>query len=505
MSDSEGEYEIEYIEEEVEVEEGEEIEDSQMDDVDYEEDRTPKGMDSYDPFPDVKTEDDALLNKKEYYVYTQDELNKKQEDDVWAVHQVLNVPVSIAGALLRYYGWDKEKLYAPFFEDPERVCKKAGVVLDAKTSFVRGTKGKMITCTICFDDYDGADTASLRCNHIFCNTCWKDYCHARISSGPSCLLANCPHPKCTTVLDESVFKEFSDKDKFQKYAQFLSRSFVDENPHIKWCPAPNCGRAVYCPELTTVVVKCDCNNKFCFKCGYEAHAPASCALLKEWLKKEKDESETATWLTANTKVCPKCNTAIEKNGGCNHMTCSRCRHEFCWICNGNWSEHGSNTGGYYSCNKYKPSEVEVRNQENARALLEKYMHYYTRYANHDRSKKFESALRSKAQEKMQVLQQANKYTSWVDVEYIQKGVEQLIECRTTLKYTYVFAFYMEQGKEKNLFEWLQEDLEKTTERLSELLELPSEKYNKDSIIATTNDAKRRLHHLLEGVENGLVG
>jgi ariadne-1 len=34
-----------------------------------------------------------------------------------------------------------------------------------------------------------------------------------------------------------------------------------------------------------------------------------------------------------------------------HMTCSQCRHEFCWLCLGTWSEHGERTGGFYNCNK----------------------------------------------------------------------------------------------------------------------------------------------------------
>jgi len=29
------------------------------------------------------------------------------------------------------------------------------------------------------------------------------------------------------------------------------------------------------------------------------------------------------------KKCPKCNEYIEKNGGCDHMTC-RCSYEFWW-------------------------------------------------------------------------------------------------------------------------------------------------------------------------------
>merc|ERR1712216_493196 len=32
---------------------------------------------------------------------------------------------------------------------------------------------------------------------------------------------------------------------------------------------------------------------------------------------------------AHLKVCPRCRSQIEKNRGCNHMTC-RCGHEFDW-------------------------------------------------------------------------------------------------------------------------------------------------------------------------------
>jgi len=35
------------------------------------------------------------------------------------------------------------------------------------------------------------------------------------------------------------------------------------------------------------------------------------------------------------------------------MTCRLCTHEFCWLCLGDWAEHGQKTGGYYQCNKYE--------------------------------------------------------------------------------------------------------------------------------------------------------
>ena len=39
--------------------------------------------------------------------------------------------------------------------------------------------------------------------------------------------------------------------------------------------------------------------------------------------------------------CPKCRATIEKDGGCNHMVCKRCKFDFCWVCLGSWEPHGS--------------------------------------------------------------------------------------------------------------------------------------------------------------------
>lgn len=101
---------------------------------------------------------------------------------------------------------------------------------------------------------------------------------------------------------------------------------------------------------------CRCGFRFCFNCcdsNIGDHMPASCHDVERWMQKasgtvphrsflftyahffSSDESENVNWLLANTKKCPQCHAAIEKNGGCMHMTCRKnaggCGFEFCWL------------------------------------------------------------------------------------------------------------------------------------------------------------------------------
>ena len=48
-----------------------------------------------------------------------------------------------------------------------------------------------------------------------------------------------------------------------------------------------------------------------------------CVRWRQWKQKCHDDSETHNWMTANTKLCPKCSKPVEKNGGCNLVVC-RC-------------------------------------------------------------------------------------------------------------------------------------------------------------------------------------
>merc|ERR1740130_922344 len=107
------------------------------------------------------------------------------------------------------------------------------------------------------------------------------------------------------------------------------------------------------------------------------------------------------------------------------------------------------------------------------------------------------------------LQESTSGSSWIDVQYLKSANEMVIECRRTLKFTYVFGYYIplpkdgEINKSKELFEDHQESLERYTEVLSELTEMPIEKMVKADIINNTRVTENFLLNMLQACDDGL--
>ncbi|GAA5949618.1 hypothetical protein JCM3775_000274, partial [Rhodotorula graminis] len=133
-----------------------------------------------------------------------------------------------------------------------------------------------------------------------------------------------------------------------------------------------------------------------------------------------------------------------------HMTCKKCKWEFCWVCMGPWSEHGTQ---WYNCSRYE-EKGDVNNkdaQSKSRAQLERYLHYYNRFANHEQSIRLEADLYARTEKKMDELQE-HSTLSWIEVQFLAKAVETLGKVRTVLKWTYAMAFYLERNNHTIMFE-----------------------------------------------------
>lgn len=126
--------------------------------------------------------------------------------------------------------------------------------------------------------------------------------------------------------------------------------------------------------------------------------------------------------------------------------------------------------------------------------------------NHMDSLKFENKLYDSVKKKMREMQQHNM--SWIEVQFLTRAVDTLCQCRQTLMYTYVFAYYQAKTNQSIIFEDNQRDLENATETLSEYLERDITSDNIKDIKQKVQDMyrycasrrKRLLEHVQEGYE-----
>ncbi len=88
--------------------------------------------------------------------------------------------------------------------------------------------------------------------------------------------------------------------------------------------------------------------------------------------------------------------------------------------------------------------------QRSRAALQRYLFYCNRYMNHMQSLRFEHKLYAQVKQKMEEMQQHNM--SWIEVQFLKKAVDVLCQCRSTLMFTYVFAFYLKKNNQSIIFE-----------------------------------------------------
>lgn len=453
----------------------------------------------------------SLERGHSYEVLSISDLSKKQESLINNVKEQLYIDREEAAILLRYYHWKSNKLIDDWLLDSDKVRNHVGIHAFPENSLKSISKDFL--CSLCDDLVPFANTTALSCEHRFCNTCWSKWLSAETDKGPASVFSTCPAYKCKEIVPERVFLSFLDEHKKKIFQTWLIDSLIQGNRSLKWCPSPGCCRAVEYKSGGMKEVSCSCGHVFCFKCENEGHRPADCDLVAKWTRKNSTDSENANWIIANTKRCPKCDVYIEKNQGCNHMTCQNCKHEFCWLCKGKWSDHGSATGGYYKCNKYEleisseASHEEVKIQE-AKNALQKYLFYFSRFDNHNKSIKFAEETRRKAEQRMGELQD-KLGTNYQDVQFILNAVNAVVSCRRVLKWTYCFGYYLEGELEKQIFENHQERLEKFTEELHGLTEKTTEDLRdtkvRTQIVNYTRVVEKYRKNVIEAIENGLKG
>lgn len=176
-----------------------------------------------------------------------------------------------------------------------------------------------------------------------------------------------------------------------------------------------------------------------------------------------------------------------------------------------------------SCNRYQGdgwntgTRTEIARDKNAEEL-KMFNHvtklsfviiskFHDRFLAHHNSQKLESSLEKSVLLKMQ-LAQTQSNISWIDVQFLKTAFQTLVDARSTVKWTYVFAYFLQKNLHSEIFGGNQRDLEFAVEKLSKILESDYEQEGmqkiKEGVINCNVYLNKRLESLLEDTKSGLL-
>ncbi|XP_035509474.1 E3 ubiquitin-protein ligase RNF14-like [Morone saxatilis] len=236
-------------------------------------------------------------------------------------------------------------------------------------------------CGVCFVGWLGLDCVQLpECGHIFCQACLAQLCKLQITEG-NVRGVTCPQAECTATPTPAQVKSLVGEELFSRYDRLLLQNTLDCMPDVTYCPRRSCASAVIQDKSSNAAMCSVCGFAFCVICKKTYHGKDNCQEKKKNVIKRtgKDAQQASVdlpqsqegiralwddyasgskqrqhllesrygrkilqvtveaslsedWITSNSKSCPHCFCRIQKDSGCNKMTCSRCRRLFCWAC-----------------------------------------------------------------------------------------------------------------------------------------------------------------------------
>ena len=177
------------------------------------------------------------------------------------------------------YKWNLDKINDDWYNDVDGNRKKFGIDQDENSLKELATEkvsSNTNYCLICYSPVDiknKSDCFALRCGHVFCNDCWKDFIVNKLDDYFCCLYSTCPQKGCNLKIPESLFFKYlkGDNANNERYEKIVLRNFTENNNNVKWCPK-DCGRCSRTDAHANQEITCGCKYVYCFNCLREGHS-----------------------------------------------------------------------------------------------------------------------------------------------------------------------------------------------------------------------------------------
>ena len=248
-----------------------------------------------------------------------------------------------------------------------------------------------IMCPVCSEPFTPSSENTIKnCGHSFCNSCWYDFLSVKIKENKLTTIKCLDYECKETLIDEFVLKLIeNDNELISKYKNYKLELEVINNPNKKLCPFPNCKSYLELKDINNKNVACLNSHTFCFLCLQKPHGKLAC-------NEKFDKSITEFAENHFLKKCPNCSIITEKNSGCNHITCSKCNFQWCWLCNEKFSVDHYKQGKCKGLQNFKPKDeydiklafegkIELRDSQRQEDIYDDFQNnqnFYVPPANH---------------------------------------------------------------------------------------------------------------------------
>lgn len=205
----------------------------------------------------------------------------------------------------------------------------SAVVALTRTVSMRGQQQEFF-CEICMCNCTAADEKIvLDCLHSYCKDCFTNYLTFEVMEGRVTKIVCCEFD-CEAPVKKDLLLSCIDTKTKDRYVRFLKQK---ENDNYRACPDCNTLTLGSSAQKNMTCDSKTCSATFCFDHS-NAHANGTC---KDYVRKMRKEfAADRQYIAERTVLCPSpfCRVPIVKSSGCNHMRCTHCQTEFCYLCGG---------------------------------------------------------------------------------------------------------------------------------------------------------------------------
>lgn len=192
---------------------------------------------------------------------------------------------------------------------------------------------------VSLEEHGYADSDACARGHWFPKSTWQALLSAAAEGDARTALTHtrCPAaPTCNERIRGRMFRAYLPPAMLARLQHLTGIAMLEKRPDLgRLCPTAGCDSVVFLPKAGSAgssaavrssgapnLAVCTNSHTFCYACGCEEHAPATCAELSAWRDKERADGGTSLWVRENTKPCPKCKSEHDHQES--KPSCCRC-------------------------------------------------------------------------------------------------------------------------------------------------------------------------------------